>query len=210
MTEIELLDKLAQQNDIHLSKDQLYQFDIYLKTLLKWNKVYNLTSIRKKDEVITKHFLDSLTLIKVFQIKKIDVKRKDIADLGTGAGFPGIPLKIYYKDEINLYLIDSIQKKCLFLEMLKKEIGLDYTVLCKRAEEIKDIKFDIVVSRATGETFDVLKWGKDILKKKGYLIIMKGKQVEEELRPFTVSIKFKGLPERKIVVLRKEQEIPKW
>ena len=123
--------------------------------------------------------------------------------MGTGAGFPGVPLKIYYQDDIDLYLIDSIQKKCLFLEMLKKELNLDYTVICKRAEEIKDIKFDIVVSRATGETFDVLKWGKDILKEKGYLIIMKGKQVEEELRPFVISIKFKGLPERKIVVLEK-------
>ena len=201
--EIQLLQKLAQQNGIHLSQNQLEQFNIYLKTLLKWNRVYNLTSIRKKDEIITKHFLDSLALVKVFEEKNIDVKGKKIADLGTGAGFPGVPLKIYYQDDIDLYLIDSIQKKCLFLEMLKKELNLDYTVICKRAEEINDIKFDIVVSRATGETFDVLKWGKDILKEKGYLIIMKGKQVEEELRPFVFSVKFKGLPERKIVVLEK-------
>ena len=207
--EIQLLQKLAQQNGINLSQNQLEQFDIYLKTLLKWNRVYNLTSIRKKDEIITKHFLDSLTLVKVFEEKNIDVKNKKIADLGTGAGFPGVPLKIYYQNDIDLYLIDSIQKKCLFLEMLKKELNLEYTVICKRAEEIKDIKFDIVVSRATGETFDVLKWGKDILKEKGYLIVMKGKQVEEELRPFVISIKFRGLPERKIVVLKKEQEIKK-
>jgi 16S rRNA (guanine527-N7)-methyltransferase len=207
--EIQLLKELSAENGIFLSEKQLKQFDIYLKTLLKWNRVYNLTSIRKKEEIVKKHFLDSLTLVKVFEEKNIDIHNKKIADLGTGAGFPGIPLKIYYQDKIDLYLIDSIQKKCLFLEMLKKEINLDYKVICKRAEEIKDIKFDIVVSRATGETFDVLKWGKDILKEKGYLIIMKGKHIEEELKPFVVPVKFKGLPERKIVILRKEQEIKK-
>ncbi len=208
--EIQLLKKLAEENNLNLSDNQLKQFEIYLNTLIKWNRVYNLTSVRKKDEIIKKHFLDSLTLVKVFEIKQINVKGKKIADLGTGAGFPGIPLKIYYQDDIDLYLIDSIQKKCLFLEMLKKELKLEYKVICKRAEEITDEKFDIVVSRATGETFDVLKWGKDILKREGYLIIMKGKKVEEELRPFAVSVKFKGLPERKIVVLKKEQEIDKW
>ncbi len=207
--EIQQFEKLTAQNGIILTKDQLQKFQIYLSMLLKWNKVYNLTSIRKKDEIITKHFLDSLTLVKVFEEKNISLNNKKIADLGTGAGFPGIPLKIYYQDKIDLYLIDSVQKKCLFLEMLKKELNLEYTVICKRAEEIKDIKFDIVVSRATGETFDVLKWSKDLLKEKGYLIIMKGKQVEEELRPFVVPIKFKGLPERKIIVLKKEQEIKK-
>ncbi len=201
---IQKLKELAEKNGIHLSQEQLKKFDTYLDTLLKWNRVYNLTSIRKKEEIITKHFLDSLTLVKLFEHIGLDVTGKDIADLGTGAGFPGIPLKIYYGNKIHLYLIEAVQKKCIFLEMLKKELEIDYTVLCKRAESIKDTKFDIVVSRATGETFDVLKWGKDLLKKGGYLIIMKAKKIEEELKPFTVSLSFKGLPERKFIVIKKQ------
>ena len=201
---IEKLKELAEKNGIHLSEDQLKKFEIYLNTLTKWNRVYNLTSVRKKEEIITKHFLDSLTLVKLFEKINLDVKGKKIADLGTGAGFPGVPLKIYYGDDIDLYLIEAVQKKCIFLEMLKKELGIEYTVLCDRAENIKDEKFDIVVSRATGETFDVLKWGKDLLKKGGHLIIMKAKKVEEELRPFTVSLSFIGLPERKFIVIQKK------
>ncbi len=204
MNEIQKLKELASQNGIHLTEEHLKKFEIYLNTLLKWNRVYNITSIRKKDEIITKHFLDSLTLVKLFEQENIDVKHKKIADLGTGGGFPGVPLKIYYGDLIDLYLIEVVQKKCLFLEMLRKELHLDYKILCQRAEEIDSPMFDIVVSRATGETFDVLKWGKDILKPDGYLIIMKGKKVEEELRPFTISMKFKGLPERKFIVIKKK------
>ncbi len=200
---IEKLKNLAEKNGIYLTEEQLKKFEIYLNTLSKWNKAYNLTSIRKKDEIITKHFLDSLTLIKLFENIGLSVEGKKIADLGTGAGFPGVPLKIYYGDKIDLYLIEAVQKKCIFLEMLKKELGIEYKVLCQRAETVEE-KFDIVLSRATGETFDVLKWGKDILKKGGHLIIMKGKKVEEELRPFTVTLSFHGLPERKFIVIQKQ------
>ncbi len=199
---IEKLKDISEKNGIFLDEKQLKQFDIYLKTLLKWNRVYNLTSIRKKDDIITKHFFDSLTLVKLFEKENIEVDGKSVADLGTGAGFPGVPLKIYYREKIDLFLIEAVQKKCIFLEMLKKEIDVDYTVLCQRAETVEQ-RFDIVVSRATGDIFDVLKWGKDILKKDGYLIVMKGKKVEEELKPFVVSMKFFGLPERKFVVIKK-------
>ena len=199
---IHRLKELAQKNGITLSEDQLEKFQTYLDMLSKWNRVYNLTSIRKKEEIITKHFLDSLSLVKLFGEKNISVEGKNIADLGSGAGFPGVPLKIYYVDRINLYLIEAVQKKCIFLEMLKKELKIDYTVLCRRAEDV-NFQFDIVVSRAAGETFTVLKWAKDILKKGGHIIIMKGKQVEEELRPFTVSLKIHGLPERKFILIQK-------
>ena len=202
--EIQKLKELCELNGINLNEKQLEQFDKYLTLYSKWNKVHNLSSIRKKDEVIVKHFCDSLTLVKLFENLNIDVKDKRIADLGTGGGFPGVPLKIYYQDLIDLYLIEAVKKKCIFLEMLRKELDLDYKVLCDRSENIKDEKFDIVVSRATGETFDVLKWGKDLLKKGGYLIIMKAKKIEEELKPFTVSISFKGLPERKFIVIQKQ------
>ena len=199
---IEKLKELAGKNGIYLDSQQLSLFEKYLNLLSKWNRVYNLTSIRKKEEIITKHFLDSLTLVKVFERIGLNPEGKKIADLGSGAGFPGVPLKIYYGDEIDLYLIEAVQKKCIFLEMLRKELELDYRILCQRAETISE-SFDIVVSRATGDIFDVLKWGKDLLKKGGYLIVMKGKKVEEEVKPYTISIKFQGLPERKFVIIQK-------
>lgn len=200
---IDLLEKLAKENSIELSKQQLEKFEIYLNMLLKWNKAYNLTSIRKKEDIVIKHFLDSLTLVKLFESKGIDISGKKVADFGSGAGFPGVPLKIYYQDLIDLYLIESITKKCIFLEMLSKELKLKYTVLCKRAEEIQE-KFDIVASRATGETFEVLKISKNLLVDGGIIVIMKGKEVEEELKPFTTSMFFKGLPERKFIVIQKD------
>ena len=199
---IQKLKELAEKNGIYLNEEQLKKFEKYLDLLSKWNRVYNLTSIRKKEEIITKHFLDSLTLAKVFERTGISVEGKKIADLGSGGGFPGVPIKIYYGDKIDMYLIEAVQKKCIFLEMLGRELGLDYKVLCDRAENI-DQKFDIVLSRATGDVFDVLKWGKDLLKEGGYLIIMKGKKVEEELKPYTLSMKFAGLPERTFVIIQK-------
>jgi len=203
---IEKLKDLTEKNGIFLDDQQIKKFEIYLDLLSKWNRVYNLTSIRKKEEIITKHFLDSLTLVKVFERTGIDPEGKKIADLGAGAGFPGVPIKIYYGEKIDLYLIESVQKKCIFLEMLKKELSINYTTLCKRAEKI-NLLFDIVVSRAAGESFEVLKWGKNILKEGGYIIIMKGKKVEEELKPFTISMRFTGLPERKFVIIQKSNLI---
>lgn len=200
--EINILKRLCQENYIKISDKQLEVFDKYLSFYLKWNNVYNLSSIRKKEEIVKKHFFDSLTLIKLFEKTNIELRNKEVADFGSGAGFPGVPLKIYYEDLINLSLIEAVQKKCIFLEMLKKEIDLKYEVLCKRAENI-DKKFDIVVSRATGETFEVLKIGKNLLKKGGYLIIMKAKKIEEELKEFTLTINLKNYPERKFIVIRK-------
>ncbi len=199
---IQKLKELAEKNGIFLNEEQLKKFEKYMELLSKWNRVYNLTSIRKKEEIITKHFLDSLTLVKVFERTGISIEGKKIADLGSGGGFPGVPIKIYYGDKIDMSLIEAVQKKCIFLEMLGRELGLDYKVLCDRAENI-DQKFDVVLSRATGDVFDVLKWGKDLLKEGGYLIIMKGKKVEEELKPYTLSMKFVGLPERKFVIIQK-------
>lgn len=199
---MEILLNLCRQNGIDLSQHQLELFEKYLQLLLKWNRVYNLTSVRKKEEILTKHFFDSLTLVKLFQVIGINPEDKEVADFGSGAGFPGVPIKIYYPT-IKLFLIESVGKKCMFLETLNRELKLDYTVLCHRAEHIEQ-KFQIVLSRATGETFEVLKIGKKLLKEGGILVLMKGKDVEEELKNFTISIPFKGFPERKFVVIKKD------
>lgn len=198
---METLLNLCRQNGIDLSQRQLQLFENYLELLLKWNRVYNLTSVRKRDEIAVKHFFDSLTLVRLFEATGIDPAGKDIADFGSGAGFPGVPVKIYYP-QTNMFLIESTGKKCMFLETLKRELKLDYTVLCQRAEQI-EMRFDIVLSRATGETFEVLRTGKKLLKEDGILVVMKGKDIEEELKNFTISIPFKGFPERKFVVVKK-------
>jgi len=204
--ELQILKDLCEKNGIPLSENQLEKFDIYLQVLLKWNRVYNLTSIRKKEEIVIKHFFDSLTLVKLFEKVDIELENRELADFGSGAGFPGVPLKIYYQDKIELFLIEAVQKKCIFLEMLRKELKLDFQVFCSRAEKLGK-KFDIVVSRATGETFEVLKTAKGLLKDGGYLIIMKAKKIEEELKPFTISLKFVGYGERKFIVLKKNTSI---
>lgn len=198
---IETLLKLCRDNSIEIDQQKIRLFEIYLELLLKWNRVYNLTSIRKKEEIITKHFFDSLTLVKLFKSIDLNVEGKEVADFGTGAGFPGVPLKIYYP-QINLSLIESMGKKCIFLETLRRELELDYRVLCKRAEDIND-KFDVVLSRATGETFEVLKVGKNLLRPGGKMIIMKGRDVEEELKEFTITLSFRGFPDRKFIVISK-------
>ncbi|EDP73016.1 RsmG family class I SAM-dependent methyltransferase [Hydrogenivirga sp. 128-5-R1-1] len=118
--EINILKRLCQENYIKISDKQLELFDKYLSFYLKWNNVYNLSSIRKKEEIVKKHFFDSLTLVKLFEKTNIELRNKEVADFGSGAGFPGVPLKIYYEDLINLSLIEAVQKKCIFLEMLKK------------------------------------------------------------------------------------------
>lgn len=198
---MEALLNLCRENGIQIDQPKLDLFEDYLQLLLKWNKVYNLTSIRKREDIITKHFFDSLTLVKLFQAVGIDPESRDTADFGTGAGFPGIPLKIYYPN-LRLSLIESVGKKCIFLETVKRELKLDYRVICERAENITD-KFDMVLSRATGETFQVLKVGKNLLRPGGSIIIMKGKEVEEELREFTITLSFKGFPDRKFIFITK-------
>ncbi len=203
--EILKLKELCEKNDISLSEEQLQLFDKYLSFYTKWNRVYNLSSIRKKEDVVYRHFFDSLTLVKLFEKINLDVEGKHFSDFGSGGGFPGVPLKIYYLDKIKLSLIEAVNKKCIFLEMLRKELKIDYEVLCQRAETLNE-KFDILVSRATGETFEVLKISKNLVKIGGYIIIMKAKKIEEELKPFTISLKFKGYPERSFIVIRKENE----
>jgi len=150
-----------------------------LGILKKWNKVHNLTSVREDREIIRRHFLDSLSLVKCFKDLNIPIKDKIIADVGSGAGFPGVPLKIYYGDDIELILIESSAKKCAFLEYLKIHIGEDYEVVCERAENVS-IKVDIAVARALGD----LEYTEELLSKigRGYIFIMKGREVEEVVK----------------------------
>ena len=127
--------------------DDLYsnnQFKIYYEFLISENEKYNLTSITNKDEVYIKHFYDSIQLENIINFEK----KIDMCDVGSGAGFPSIPLKILYPN-INLTIIEPTLKRCNFLKELCEKLKLEnVTIINDRAENIKDLKFDIVTARA--------------------------------------------------------------
>jgi 16S rRNA (guanine527-N7)-methyltransferase len=152
MKVMQLLIAGAQNLGIHFSPRQLEQFEIYYHELVDWNEKINLTAITGYEEVQTKHFLDSLTVIAA--IKQEDRKHpQSVIDVGTGAGFPGIPLKIILPD-IKLVLLEATIKKTKFLDSLITKLGLkDVEIAAARAEDIAHDaryreKFDYALSRA--------------------------------------------------------------
>ena len=121
--------KLEEYN-IEINDEQIEKFDLYMKLLLEWNEKINLTAITEKDDIILKHFVDSLTILKY-----VDESDK-IIDIGTGAGFPGIPIKIM-NEETNITLLDSLNKRINFLNIVINELKLDNIVAIHgRAEEL--------------------------------------------------------------------------
>ena len=145
------LKNLSSKLDIVLSDEQIEQFQIYYEMLIETNKVMNLTAITQLDEVITKHFLDSIALANVYQ--NIKNKELKIIDLGTGAGFPGIPLKIAFP-QLQVTLMDSLNKRVKFLNSVIDELSLvNIDAIHGRAEEMARRteyrqQFDLCVSRA--------------------------------------------------------------
>ena len=130
---MEALRKGCRELGIALSEKQEQQFMKYYQLLLEWNQRVNLTSITDYDDVINKHFLDSLCLVKIPDV--IGGKKKKVIDVGTGAGFPGVPLKIIFP-EIQLTLLDSLNKRINFLNSLVEALELDeVTAIHGRAEE---------------------------------------------------------------------------
>lgn len=196
------IEKLFRIAGFELGEDELRAFRIYLEELKKWNRVHNLTAIREDEQIVKRHFIDSLTLAKCFSDLGVDWKGRDIADVGSGAGFPGVPLKIHMKD-INLFLIESVGKKCSFLEVLKLKLGLEWTVVCDRAQNVRR-KFDIVVARALGEFQEVA----PLLERlsRGYVFVMKGKDIKrewvEELGYEVCEVSVEGLHPSKILFKR--------
>lgn len=114
-----------------------------------------MTAIEEDEEIVIRHFLDSVSVSLCLEEKGIRVDGLSLCDVGSGAGFPGVPLKIYYKDSINLTLIESVAKKCAFLEYIKVKLGLSYRVICKDAQRVEEM-FDLVVCRAFGKLKDIL------------------------------------------------------
>lgn len=191
-----LLDSTKQLN-IELSEAQVEDFLKYKDLLLEWNEKFNLTSITEEQEVIIKHFIDSLTLIKF-----ADFSNKKIIDVGTGAGFPGIPLKIV-DESIELTLLDSLNKRIKFLEEVKNQLSLEKVGLVHgRAEdfganpEYRE-KFDFSLSRAVANLATLNEYCLPFVKVGGYFICQKGLEIENELKEGQKAIeKLGGVVER--------------
>lgn len=166
---------------IMLTEEQIQQFIIYYEMLIEKNKVMNLTAITDYDEVIEKHFLDSLQIAKY-----VDLNGKSLIDIGTGAGFPGIPLKIAFP-ELKVVLLDSLNKRIKFLdEVIDKLKLVNVDTLHGRAEDFgKNVdyreKFDFCVSRAVANLSSLSEYCLPFVKKTGYFIPYKSGNIDEEL-----------------------------
>lgn len=165
---------------IELSDKQVSQFCLYGDLLLEWNQKMNLTSIEDPSEVILKHFIDSLTINQYINGLKL-------ADIGTGAGFPGIPLKIV-RPSLQIVLVDSLNKRLDFLREVVFKLDLnEVEIIHARAEELgrKEkyrASFNIITCRAVAKLSVLLEYAIPLLKVNGIFIVMKGTQVDVELK----------------------------
>lgn len=172
----------CEQLGLDLSEEQKRQFDKYLQLLLEWNEKFNLTAIREPDKIVVNHFLDSLSVLQAGLIKD----GMSLLDIGTGAGFPAIPLKIAMPT-LDITLVDSVNKKVVFLNELIKVLGLKDTIaLHGRAEDLarrSDMRqsYDIVVARAVAQLRILLEYTIPFVRAGGFSIYNKGPGVEAEL-----------------------------
>ena len=179
--------------NIELTEEQYRQFITYYEMLVEKNKVMNLTAITEYEEVIEKHFLDSLSLIKVIELDN-DLS---VLDLGTGAGFPGIPLKIAFP-KLNVLLMDSLNKRINFLQEVIDALGLEnIAAVHGRAEEMARKKeyrenFDLCVSRAVANLASLSEYCIPFVKENGCFISYKSGEIEEEVQQAEKAVKVLG------------------
>ncbi len=160
--------------NIKLTQKQEEQLEKYYEMLVETNKYTNLTRIIEKEDVYLKHFYDSLTITKVIDL----TKEQTLIDIGTGAGFPGLVLKIVFPN-LKVTLLDSLNKRIEFLNQVIKELDLkDIKTVHSRIEDYKE-KFDIVTSRAVAKTNILLELAYNLPKEQGYFIFLKG-DIEHE------------------------------
>ena len=174
MNKAEFLEELEKLN-IFPTQDQLNQLDKFYHLLIEWNKKINLTRIVDEEEVYLKHFYDSLTIAKEIDLTKVET----LCDVGTGAGFPGIVLKIMYPN-LKVTLIDSLQKRIKYLNEVIKDLDLkNIEAIHSRGEDFKG-KYDIVTSRAVANIEKLVKYTMHLVSKNGVFIAMKG-DIDTEL-----------------------------
>lgn len=187
-----LYEKMKQLN-IELTEKQTEQFQKYYEMLVEWNKVMNLTSITEYDEVVEKHFCDSAALVKAIPLDK----ELRLIDIGTGAGFPGIPLKILFPN-LHVTLLDSLNKRIRFLNEVIEQLELDnIEALHGRAEDYAKKaeyreQYDVCVSRAVANLASLSEYCLPYVKINGYFIPYKSGKIEEELMQSQKAIEILG------------------
>lgn len=204
--------------NVDLNDKMLKQLEIYYKMLVEWNQKINLTAITKKKEVYLKHFYDSLTMCKVINIKEID----SLCDIGTGAGFPGMVLKICFP-HLKLTLVDSLNKRLIFLREVVNTLNLnDVEIVHARAEDYAKEnrnKFDVVTARAVAPLNILLEYCVPLVKIDKYFIALKSQEdlqlsknafktlfiTTEDIVTFNLPIENSI---RTIIKLKKQQETP--
>ena len=182
---------------IEVTNEKLEKLEKYYELLNEWNEKINLTAITDKEEVYLKHFYDSLTLVKAYDLNK-NIK---VCDVGTGAGLPGIVLKIFFEN-IDITLVDALNKRINFLNLVIKELNLkNITTVHQRAEEFAKNhyeEFDVVTSRAVAKLNILNELCIPILKINGYFIAMKA-NIDEELKESQNSLKILNSTVEKVV-----------
>lgn len=189
--------KQLEEKGILLKDLQIKQFQQYFKTLVEWNEKMNLTAITDEEEVYLKHFYDSLTIAFDFEFNN-----QNIVDVGAGAGFPSIPLKIVYPD-LKITIVDSLTKRITFLNHLFQELALnDCKAISARAEDYaKDNreKCDIVMARAVAKLNILDELCLPLVKRGGYFLALKGLKADEELNEAKKGISILGGKVEKVV-----------
>lgn len=214
----------AEAAGLQIDDNQLQQFTRYYELLIEWNEKMNLTAITEPQEVAVKHMVDSLTALET----GLFAEGATVIDVGTGAGFPGLPLKIYRPD-LKITLMDSLQKRVGFLEAVAEELGLTgLNCVHARAEEgarnkAYREKFDIAVSRAVAALPVLAEYTLPFVKKGGYLVALKGAKYAEEAEaagralsllggaaPECLAVQLPGLEDKRaIVTVKKIKPTPK-
>ncbi len=185
---------MASSLGVKLMPAQTASFQKYLELLVKWNKKINLTAITEPREVCIKHFTDSLTILDAINLPQF----AKVLDVGSGAGFPGLPLKIARKD-IRLTVIDSQQKRLDFIQEVLKKINLEAELLHGRAEDLghdKELRvgFDLVTARAVAPLNVLCEYCMPFVKSRGFFVAMKGPNADEELKEAENAINELGCP----------------
>lgn len=222
MTIADMTAEFAEKSGFHLKQEQIEKLDLYAEMLLEWNEKINLTAITDSKGIAIKHFYDSLTPLWFLNIPK----NARIIDVGTGAGFPSIPMAIVRPD-LHFTLIDSLNKRLNFLNEVCTRLDINAELVHMRAEDAAQKpeyreSFDISVSRAVAALPVLCEYCIPFVRKNGMFIAMKGSKAEEELEisknavktlgasvEKTVKIRLPDDSERNIIVMRKKNYTPK-
>lgn len=220
MIDRDLLEKYAEEIPVHLDNNMLSQFQVYAGELIGTNRQYNLTAITDPDDVIVKHFIDSLMVLKYFDL---DYGTK-IIDIGSGAGFPTFPLMIAKNNKLKVTFVDSVFKKLSFIDNALDACGMEAELVCARAEELGNNteyreRYDVATARAVAPLNVLCEYCLPFVKVDGYFIALKGSEDETALAEnaiktlggeieSTVSYKLPNGDNRAIIIIKKISQTP--